>query len=171
MNAFLIWTRQNNVEMFGIIMLPLTKRQTDRQILNTQNRKQKWLLAFKKPNQNTQEVKNESVFNMDKTKQCANFRHSYVAFKNATDKQIWNTKHRRQRWLLALKTKQIKTHKRLKMTLFFLIMDKIKQCGNVRHNNVAFNKATDRQTDLKHKTYKTKMTAGVQNPKSKHTRG
>ena len=26
---FLIWTRQNNVQIFDIVMLPLTKRRTD----------------------------------------------------------------------------------------------------------------------------------------------
>ena len=36
------------------------------------------VLAFKKANQNTQEVKNERFFNVNKTKQCANFRHNDI---------------------------------------------------------------------------------------------
>ena len=54
----------------------------------------------------------------------------------------------------------MKTLKRLNMNAFFY-MDKTKQCGKCRHNYVAFNKATDRQTDIKHTTSNTEMTAGV----------
>ena len=39
-------------------------------------RKQRWLLAFKKINQNTQDVKKWMAFNVDKTKQCEHFQHT-----------------------------------------------------------------------------------------------
>ena len=49
------------------------------------NRKQRWLLAFKKADQNTQEVKNERFLISTRQKQSENFRHTLPLTKRQTD--------------------------------------------------------------------------------------
>ena len=46
------------------------------------------VIAFKKTNQNTQEVKNECFFGIYRTKYCDNFWYTLPLIKRQTDKQI-----------------------------------------------------------------------------------
>ena len=109
---------------------------------------------------------------MDKIKQCENFRHNYVAFNKATDRQT-DLKHKtaKAETTASVKNKTNQNTQEVKNDAFFSNYGQDKTMWTFSHNNVAFNKATDRQTDIKHKTSETEMTASVQENKSKYARG
>ena len=75
----------------AIVMSAVIHSQTRICMVTTKpkTRKQIYLLAFRKINQNTQEVKNERFFSIDKTKQCANCLHYTLRLtKRQTGKQL-----------------------------------------------------------------------------------